>query len=292
MSKIKNQHAESQVLKDSALNFDDTSQQSDGLLRFAPIEPKPERGFFYNWGLDAIVNLLVGKYVMKTIFFMVPHTLIPMIKLCVDNRKEVDREYEKLKEHNEITRFFDSPRERWRKKYGNYIREIEWACHHLRQYFTKRAYEDLVINVTADYMKSRMSAVVPFFNMLMGIKKERKEKKKEYSKFSDLVNKFASWFVGKIFSDGINLVGFLVGDIEVKELDMRQGYMEMKVVDCLWLRSPRMKDYPEEGCLLFCKGGCEKAFEIDAPFRITLDPLLPESTCDIKISWNEEEGAM
>ncbi len=67
----------------------------------------------------------------------------------------------------------------------------------------------------------------------------------------------------------------------VKEFDFRNGAMMVEVTDCLWLRSPRMKALPEEGCLMICKGACEKSFEGQRT-RLILDPGLPEATCELR----------
>ncbi len=60
-------------------------------------------------------------------------------------------------------------------------------------------------------------------------------------------NRVISKLSGKIFENVLNITGFLMGDVVVKEFDLRKGYMVMEVTDCLWLRSPRMKEFPEEG---------------------------------------------
>ncbi len=80
-----------------------------------------------------------------------------------------------------------------------------------------------------------------------------------------------------------------MGYVIVKEFDIRKGYMQMEVTDCLWLRSPRMKDFPEEGCMLICKGACEKAFK-DCRTTLILYPDLPESTCQVRIYVDDGDG--
>ena len=69
------------------------------------------------------------------------------------------------------------------------------------------------------------------------------------------------------------------------EVDMGAGTMVMEVVDCLMLRAPRLKNLPEESCLLGCKGGCEKVFEAGA-VQMMLETRLPETTCEIRIKIN------
>ncbi len=41
-----------------------------------------------------------------------------------------------------------------------------------------------------------------------------------------------------------------------------------------------MNTFPEEACLMGCRGGCEKVLQ--SPLKMTLDAKLPETTCEIR----------
>ncbi len=251
----------------------------EALQQFAPTEPVPPEGFLRSWGWQPFLDLILGKLALKRLAPLVPHTLIPIIKLCSDNRNEVDAAYKIILGFHEPIRFLDSPREKWRKLYGNFVRELEWACMELRKYFNKRAYEDLIINTTADYLSAALGPIIEALKTNMIKQSEFFNKKQTI--LSDLMNKMGGKMTAMFFKVA-NITGWLAGDCEIREVNLREGLMVMEYVDCLMLRSPRLKTLPEESCLLGCKGSCEKLFE-NGPVRMTLDTRLPETTCEVRM---------
>ena len=253
----------------------------ESLQWFSPVEPVPAGGFLHKWGLQAWADLFIGRWALKQLAPLVPHTLVPIIKLCAPSRRDVTSAYEIILAQKEVARRSDSPREKWRMAYGNFVRELEWACTELKKYFNKAAYEDLVINATADYIRGALGAVVASMNrmMVMGHKNLKNNQSRLLKKIIHISTAF-------FFEKVVNLTGWLVGEVKITEVDMGAGIMVMEVVDCLMLRAPRLKSLPEESCLLGCKGGCEKVYE-EGAVRMMLETRLPETTCEIRIEISE-----
>jgi hypothetical protein len=104
---------------------------------------------------------------------------------------------------------------------------------------------------------------------------------KKYSgKIPDVIIQFMTVMTKFFFEHVMNITGWLVGSVKLTEFNFREGSMVMEVTDCLLLHAPRMKSFPEEACLLGCKGGCEKVLQ--GPLKMTLDAKLPETTCEIR----------
>ncbi len=217
---------------------------------FMPTEPIPSHGFYYNWGHMAIFSYLLGRAAVKRLYPLVAHTLLPILKLCSDNRKDVEDAFKKIQELNEKIRFFDSPYEKYRKIYGNYVREIEWCCVQFRRYFTKRALEDLIIDSTYLHNMEVMGKYINSLNKMMVIGKTRESLKKEPGKRGTLINKIITKYLDFSFKHIINITFWMVGDVEIEEYNLRTGEMVMKVPDCLMLRAPRMRQLPEDACVL------------------------------------------
>ena len=276
---VKDGQSSDQNTKDTAHKNASGLSGSDIIDRYAPLEPKPEKRFFHDWGLQSWADWILGSAAIKRLRLLVPHTLVPIIKLCAENREEVEATYQKVIDLNEKIRFFDSPREKHRKNYGNYVRVIEWCCFELRKYFTKRAYEDLVINSSADFVNNILGSVIS--KMQENMIKWKKMGDKKPSRLRELNNKIMNRYTAWFFENVLNVSGWLGGPIKMGEVRLQDGLMVMEVLDCLLLRAPRMKNLPEEACLLACKGGCEKVFE-KGPARITFDARLPETTCEIR----------
>ncbi len=267
------------TMKVSTLEKKSSISDPETLKQFAPTEPLPELGFFASWGLQAFVDLILGKLAMRRLAPLVPHTLVPIIKLCSDNRQEVEDAYRIVVGYREPISFFESPAEKWRKTYGNFVRELEWTCLELRKYFNKRAYEDLIINATADYIQEALGPIVEA--MKENTIRQSEMIGQQQTPLSNLMNKFGGMMT-VLFFKAVNITGWLAGKVDVREVNLREGLTVMEYSDCKMLRAPRMKNLPEESCLLGCKGSCEKLFE-DGPVRMTLDTRLPETTCEVRM---------
>ncbi len=238
------------VADDSNVKEQRENPHLENYERYMPVEPKPQNGFYHNWGHMAVINYFLGKAAIKRLYPTVSHTMMPILKLCSENKEDVKAAYNKIKELHEKSGFFESPREKYRKIYGNYVREIEWACTELRKYFTKRAYEDLVIDSTLLYIKEVLGKYIDKMNEMMvrgkTIESMNKEPDKKELFFNRLMIKILNFNFKYIF----NVAGWLIGDVEVPEFNVRTNETVMKVTDCLMLRAPRMRQLPEEACIL------------------------------------------
>ncbi len=275
LSSVSSEGQTSRILDPSTKGRTADISDRETLKQFAPTEPVPPASFWLTWGWPAILDLILGRMALKRLAPLVPHTLVPIIKLCSDNREKVDAAYKIILGYREPIKFFDSPREKWRKAYGNYVREIEWACSELRKYFNKRAYEDLVINATADYIKAVLGPIID------QMKASTLKQRESFSKKSNLINKIGGKMT-VLFFKVFNITGWLAGKTIVTEVNLREGLTVMEYPDCQMLRAPRMKNLPEESCLLSCKGGCEKLFE-EGLVKMTLDARLPETFCEVRM---------
>ncbi len=249
-SNEKNVQTSVQTVDDKEVKQESYNSHLENPEMFMPLEPIPRNSLYSNWGHRAFFNYLLGKAAVKRLYPLVPHTFVPIIKLCSDNKEDVDAAYKRIKEMHEKGKFFESPREKYRKIYGNYIREIEWSCRQLRKYFTKRAFEDLIIDSTLLYIKEVMGKYIVKMNkmMLHGITLEILQKKPD--KRDEFLSKILTRIMNFNLKYVFNVAGWLIGDVEVPEYNARTRAMVMKVTDCLMLRAPRMKQLPEEACLL------------------------------------------
>ena len=63
---------------------------------------------------------------------IINHTFVPILRLSCNDRNKPEADYLELKSRRETIKLAKAPREKWRKRYGNLIREM-WAllelCH-------------------------------------------------------------------------------------------------------------------------------------------------------------------
>ena len=107
--------------------------------------PVKRPGFFWNWGPQAWIDMfMTNRMIVRQAGPLVPYTFLPILRMTTD-RERIDREWAEMRSRRETVRLLDSPRERWRKHYGNFVREVEWALLELRKHFTPAQYEDIVV---------------------------------------------------------------------------------------------------------------------------------------------------
>lgn len=64
---------------------------------------------------------------------IINHTFVPILRLSCNDRDQLEADYCEIKSRRKIIKLVEAPREKWRKRYGNFVREMEWAllelCH-------------------------------------------------------------------------------------------------------------------------------------------------------------------
>ena len=255
------------------------------VARSATVQSKPatQGGLLYHWGPQAWIDMVMSHtMIVKRAWPLISYTFLPILRLTTDAER-IDREYAEMRSRREKVRFFDSPRERWRKNYGSFVREAEWALLELRQHFTPAQYEDIVVGTSVALAKENSEG---FLKMMNGMADTKPPKNA-----ADAGSKPPSGFQ-KLLFEMFNPAGFLTGPAEITEFDAARGSATMEVPDCAWHicasaeSLPNPDALPEQGCLLICKGAFEKLFDgKDGGLAMEFDPHLPETSCTVRMNW-------
>jgi hypothetical protein len=248
---------------------------------FSVATPKPH-GLLWQWGPQAWIDwFMTRQMIVKKGKLTIPYTFLPILRMTTDPER-IDREWAEMKTRREQVRWFDSPRERWRKDYGNFVREIEWALLELQQHFTPKQYEEIVVGSAVSVTHEFSGGFLKMMNSMSDTKppKNATEGPQKPSGFQ------------KLAFDMFNPAGFLTGPAEVTEMDAVNGSATMEVPDCAWHicakqeTLPNPNALPEQGCLLICKGAFEALFDgKDGGLKMEFDPHLPETSCSVKMTW-------
>ncbi len=244
---------------------------------------RTRQGFLYHWGPQAWIDMVMSKrMIVDRAWPLVHYTFLPILRMSTDP-EQVDRDFTTIRARREDVRFFDSPRERWRKRYGNFVREAEWALLELRKHFTQQQYESIVVG-TSVALAHENSA--DFLKMMNGMSDQAADKKPS----GDGPQKPKGF--QKLAFDMFNPAGFLTGPAEVTELDPAKGSATMFVPDCAWHvcakaeSLPNPDALPEQGCLLICKAPFEKLFAGEnGGLAMDFEPHLPDTSCTVRMSW-------
>lgn len=267
----------------------DVDTGAEGAPHDAPVRSrarKPEGGFLYNWGLQAFIDMAMSKRMIADRGGpMVQFTFVPMIRLAAEDPESIDRAFLEIRSRREKVRLRDSPRERWRKYYANFVREVEWALLELRTYFPQAQYEEIVIGTGAALARQDSQREIDFMNNAA-----RKSRSKRESAEGGAVRRSRiEPLLLKILDPG-RFAAFLVGRSEITEMDSQAGTAVMEVPSCAWHTCvdpsslPNPSALPEQGCLLICKGIFERVFSDPDGVRMEFDPHLPETSCTIRLS--------
>ena len=125
-------------------------------------------GFYYNWGPQAWIDMWMSNTMLvKRAMPIVTHTFLPILRLSGD-KEQIDRDFAAVRAQREEITLFEAPREKWRKRYGNFVREVEWALLELRKHYSQAQYEEIVIGTavalshetSADFLKMMNSIVL------------------------------------------------------------------------------------------------------------------------------------
>jgi hypothetical protein len=243
-------------------------------------------GFYYNWGPQAWIDMwMSNSMLVKKAMPIISHTFVPILRLSGD-KDQVDRDYSEIRSRREPIRLLDSPREKWRKRYGNFVREAEWALLELRKYYSQKQYEDIVIGTSVALSHENSGDFLKMMNS-MG----EKNKNKKVRPLKDGSSKPGRWstFLFQTF----NPAHWLTGPATITEYDPGRGITVMEIPECAWHTCARPETLPnpdalpEEGCLNICKGPFEALFKgAGGGLKMEFDPHLPETSCTVRMSWS------
>jgi hypothetical protein len=246
-----------------------------------------------NWGPQAFFDYLVVKMMMSKVGDVIPRTYVPILRLVSEDAGKVDDGYASVLALREPIAFLDSPRERWRKTYGAYIRELEWVYGELRQHFPTKEYQDLVQDIMARNIKDAMSAFLPTLEKMQRTRSERalsgspaaptSSRSKSIGKAMERLFKgrFGSW----MFSH-MNPMSFMVGPVDMQMEP--GGEIKMWIPRCWMHTAPGDGQTQDQACVQGCKGACERVFNGNTPIAMHFEPHLPDFSCTLRVKMSRE----
>ena len=253
-----------------------------------PAQRKADKpgGLIYRYGPQAWIDMVMSKkMIVERAWPMVHYTLLPILRLTADP-EDIDQRFAVIRARREEVRLLDSPRERWRKRYGNFVREAEWCLLELRKHFSREQYESIVVGTSVALAHENS----PEFLEMMNSISARSKSKPASTGESGRPRGFQ-----KLAFDMFNPAGFLTGPAEITEFDAAKGSMVMEVPDCAWHVCPKAESLPnpdalpEEGCLLICKGAFEELFNgSQGGLSMEFEPHLPDTSCTVRMTWNPQ----
>jgi hypothetical protein len=243
------------------------------------------------WNLQAWLDFAMVKILMGRVGDVIPKTYMPILRLVCDDPAKADADYAAVVDLREPVRLLDSPREKWRKLYGAYIREIEWVYGELREHFPAREYQDLVIDIMARTIRDWLGAFLPSLEVgirdfsdgpdAAGPHAPGQEPSWIARKAANLMERAVGGPIGTWLMNHLNPASFMVGPVEMSM--QPHGEMKMYVPRCWMHTAPLDGRTQDQACVQACKGACERIFGPDTMSHMIFDPHLPDYSCSIYI---------
>lgn len=236
-------------------------------------------------GLQAQFDWWALKGMMRHMDPIIPHTFVPLLGLLSEDPAGTRRAYEDVKKQRRIIRWHDSPRTKWSKRYGNYVRELEWVSHGLQKLMSKQEYESFVAGTVAHQIEGWIGFIKPL--MARALPQGGDDARPGGAAPSERGSKadaIAAKLVGG-FLRTLNVGGFLVGPMELARFEANKG-MIAYVPSCGMHTVVSDTEPQTEACLRSCKGACEEVFGGDSKLAIHFEPHLPSLDCTMKITWD------
>ncbi|MBW2697709.1 MAG: hypothetical protein JRE70_14615 [Deltaproteobacteria bacterium] len=244
---------------------------------------------FERWSLQAWLDYLMVKIMMGRVGDVIPKTYMPILRLVSEDVDKVDDAYQQICALREPVRLLESPRDKWRKTYGAYIRELEWVLGELRQHFPTREYQDLVIDIMARNIRGWLGAFLPSLEKSTrtgaaahAVVHAPDEKPSAFARIAARgLESAVAGRLGRWLMDHMNPAGFMVGPVETKMGD--HGELTMFIPRCYMHTAPGDGKTQDQACVQTCKGACEQIFNVDTPAHMHFEPHLPDYSCTLRI---------
>lgn len=235
--------------------------------------------FSADWGPQAWIEMFMANAVMvQPLSPLLRYSFLPLLRL----RREasaLDKEYEALLAQRELSVWYDSPREKWRKRYGNLVRELEWALLTLKPLLSEEQYKQQVISTCA------------------GVIAESSQRwQKRWHKLFVVGHFILPKAWQQTLINWTSPTGFWTGPMLLSRYSPEQGKVDISVPKCAWhscgkrSQLPLNSKLPEQGCALVCKASLEHIFNSsNGKTKVTLHPNLGKRSCAIKLRWQTED---
>ena len=242
------------------------------------------------WNPQAWVDFFVVKVMMGKVSDVIPKTYVPILRLVSDDAGKVDDAYRQVLALREPIRLFDSPRDKWRRMYGSYIRELEWVYGELRKHFPKHEYEELVVDIMARTIQGALGTMLPTVSKSTQKRGQVARDpvaggKKPFSigrAAGRMFERIMSGFIGRWMMANMNPVNAIVGPIELKRPP--EGGLQLYIPRCWMHTAPGDGATKDQTCLWACKGACERVFGPESIAPMYFEPHLPDFSCTLTVA--------
>jgi hypothetical protein len=222
-----------------------------------------------HYGLKAWWGALVMRSEMRHLGGIVDQTYLPILRLVADDPEAIAAEWAAVRAQRSPIRRFDSPHTYWRKTYGNFVRELDWAFRELHARLPEPTFEDLVVTT----MGERLDAWIGWMKRWMA----RVDARTPGGLGPQLTRPASSRATAMMWA----ATSPIVGEVDVRGVE--DGAVVLVVPECAMHTVVSDTTPQTYACLYGCKAACEAFLGPDDPVSIHFEPNLPALDCVMRV---------
>ncbi|MBF6135628.1 hypothetical protein IU501_21810 [Nocardia otitidiscaviarum] len=211
--------------------------------------------------LTALRDDLIMRSMLARVGDVPEAVLLPVLRVVADDRAAVDAGWAAVTAKRTGNRFLEGPRWSWKRRYGQFVTELEWASTELTKVMPVEDVTDLVATAVSIRLRRWLRYLLPAFASVRFIPKGM------YPSVMDAGVGFATFLVGPIHRTAVEADGTLVYEIG----------------ECAMHASVSAPAAQTNSCLMGCKAACERVFDPTSAMPLEFEPHLPELSCTLRV---------
>ncbi|ORW13787.1 hypothetical protein [Mycolicibacter longobardus] len=215
--------------------------------------------------MSSRITALRDDWIMRSMLARVgdipESVLLPMLRQVADDRQAVDSGWKAVSATRVRRGARLSARESWRRRYGQFVRELEWAITGLVAVLPRDDVEQLVSDAVASRLRRWLRFLLPAFGT---------------------VGLVPRGLYPGVMDAGVSVATFLVGPIQRTGVEP-DGTLIYEIPECAMHTATEAGVAQEHSCLMACKAACEKVFDKDSAMPLEFDPHLPGLSCTLRV---------
>ena len=208
-----------------------------------------------------LLDDLLMRSMLKRVGDLPEFVFLPTLRLVADDRDAVESGWSAVAAQRRRGPLLESPRRAWERRYGQFVRELEFVSTELLKVLPEPAVEELISDAVSQRLKRWLRLMMPMFGAVKVVPESL------YPRVMDTGVQFATFLVGPIRRVGEDPDGTLVYDIP----------------ECAMHTTAGTGAAQPNSWLIGCKAACEKVFPASSAMPLEFDPHLPGLSCTLRV---------
>ncbi|UGT44073.1 hypothetical protein LTV02_12090 [Nocardia yamanashiensis] len=211
--------------------------------------------------LTAVRDDLIMRSMLTKVGDVPEGVLLPVLRVVADDRAAVDAAWTAVAAGRTGNRLLEGPRWSWKRRYGQFVRELEWTSTELTKVLPAEEVTDLVADAVSLRLRRWLRYLLPAFGSVRLVPRR---------------------LYPAVMDAGVSVATFLVGPIH-RVGEEADGTLVYEIPECAMHTSVSSPQAQVNSCLMGCKAACERVFDAHSAMPLEFDPHLPGLSCTLRV---------